>query len=480
MNAKGGVGLLTATMALGVLMDGLDGSIVNVALPAVAHSFGTDTSVVSWVTISYFLMMAGFMLPFGRIATGGHIRRIFLFGFAVFTVSSLACALSPTLEVLVASRLVQGVGAAAIAAVAPMICVKMLPQENLGRSLGIMTIGSSMGFALGPALGGVIVEYLSWHWIFIINIPIGIVAIAIGLLSLPPEERNHVRVDFAGSALLFVAVAAGVVALERMSYPDDSMVCIAGAIVCVVCLAAFAIESLRSAHPLIDVRLFRLRDMDLTLVSFTIINLVYMGALYILPFYMDLELHISSLASGGVLLIPSVVTLLISVPVGNRSDRTGRRGFAILASLMAVVYSVMLWWIDPSMGVVPLIVAAVVMGLNWGLCGGTSSGRILDSIPEESKGIGSSLMSFMTYIGSTVGTALFASLLTFGGGSGGVPVEQMTSEAFMSGMELAMLAGIALSVVSVVTAWAVNERKGVKVSARCARGGRTGCPRRFE
>ena len=466
MTPKGGVGLLTATMALGVLMDGIDGSIVNVALPAVAHSFGTDTSVVSWVTIAYFLMMAGFMLPFGRIATAGHIRRVFLLGFALFTISSLACALSPTLIVLIASRVVQGVGAAAIAAVAPMICVKLLPEENLGRSLSIMTIGASMGFALGPALGGIIVEYLSWHWIFLINIPIGLVAIVIGHLSLPPEETGRVRVDLRGSVLLFAAVAAGVIALERLSYPEEHMVCVVGAAVTLVCLAAFVRESLRSDHPLIDVRLFRIRDMDLTLVSYTMINLVYMGVLYVLPFYMDMELGLSSLASGAILLVPSLVTLVLSVPIGNRSDRTGRRGFAIAASVMAVAYTVILYAIEPWMGLPPLIVAALIMGLNWGFCGGTSSGRILDSIPDESKGIGSSLMNFMAYIGSTVGTALFASLLTFGGGSGGVPIEDMTGDAFMSGMELAMVAGVVLSVVSVVTAFLVDERKRTRRTLR--------------
>lgn len=154
MNAGKGTALITVTMVLGVLMDGIDGSIVNVALPAIAHGFGTDTSVVSWITISYFLLMAGFLLPFGRIASAGHIRKVFLFGFAVFTIGSVACALSPTLSALIASRVVQGLGAAAIAAVAPMICVKVLPPEHLGRSLGIMSVAASMGFALGPALGG--------------------------------------------------------------------------------------------------------------------------------------------------------------------------------------------------------------------------------------------------------------------------------------------------------------------------------------
>ena len=187
--------LIIITMVFGVLMDGIDGSIVNVALPSIADSFGTDTSVVSWVTISYFLMLAGLLLPFGKIADAGHIRKVFLLGFAVFTIGSLACALSPTLAVLVASRILQGIGAAALAAVAPMICVKLLPAKHLGKSLGIMTVAAALGFAIGPALGGLLVGLLSWHWIFLINLPLGIAAIAIGHVALPKEEKTSFFVD---------------------------------------------------------------------------------------------------------------------------------------------------------------------------------------------------------------------------------------------------------------------------------------------
>ena len=457
--AKGGAALLIATMVLGVLMDGIDGSIVNVALPSIAQSFGTDTSVVSWVTISYFLMLAGLLLPFGRIADAGHIRKVFLSGFIVFTVGSLACALSSSLIILVASRFVQGVGAAALAAAAPMICVKLLPLEHLGRSLGIMTVASAMGFALGPAMGGFLVGVLSWHWIFLINIPIGILGVVLGYLSLPVEETRRASVDVKGAALLFAAVGFGVFALERMSYPDERVYCLASVVVAAVMLVLYVVESLRSRNPLLDLRLFRIRDLDLTLISYMVINLVYMGVLYILPFYMEIELGLSSLACGGILLLPSLISLSLSIPAGNYTDRHGRRLFAVIASFLGIVYTAMLYAIDPDLGIVPMIVVSVVIGLMWGLCGAASSGRIVDSLPEEQKAIGSSLMNFIVYIGSTIGTALFASLLTTGSGSAGVAIEDLSPEAFMEGMVVAMLCGVLLSVVSFVAAFAVKEKR---------------------
>ena len=127
--------------------------------------------------------------------------------------------------------------------------------------------------------------------------------------------------------------------------------------------------------------------------------------------------------------------------------------------MFGIAYSAVLYVIEPEMGVVPLVVVALGMGLVWGFCGAASSGRIVDSLEPKDKAIGSSLMTFFIYIGSTVGTALFASLLTSGAGAGGVPIEDLTSEAFMSGMSFAMLWAVILSAVSMVAAYAVDERK---------------------
>jgi len=158
--------LLLGAAALGVVMDGLDGSIVNVALPTIAAAFDTDTGTIAWVIITYLLMMAGLVLVMGSVADRGIMRKIFILGLALFTIGSAACGLSPSLSVLLASRVVQGIGAAMIAAVAPLLCVRYLPPTMLGASMGALGASSSIGFAAGPALGGMITHVLSWHWIF--------------------------------------------------------------------------------------------------------------------------------------------------------------------------------------------------------------------------------------------------------------------------------------------------------------------------
>ena len=130
--------LLLAAIALGVVMDGIDGSIVNVALPTMAAYFDTDTGTIAWVIITYLLMMAGLLLVFGKLAERGYAKKLFLSGFVIFTLGSAACGIAPTLDILLVARLVQGLGAAMIAAVAPLLCIRYLPKEMLGTALGVI------------------------------------------------------------------------------------------------------------------------------------------------------------------------------------------------------------------------------------------------------------------------------------------------------------------------------------------------------
>ncbi|MDO5845669.1 MAG: MFS transporter, partial [Methanocorpusculum sp.] len=211
--------LLLIAISLAALMDGLDGSIVNIALPVIAADFGADTGTVSWIVITYLLMVAGTILIFGNIAARGHIKKTFVIGFALFTAASALCGFSPSLEMLTAARIIQGIGASMIIACAPIICVKFLPSNILGLSFGVLTAATSVGFALGPAIGGILTHYLSWHWIFLINIPVGIFAIFYVLHVVPkgiPEQAA--KFDIRGAVLLFIAMASGVFVLERFPH----------------------------------------------------------------------------------------------------------------------------------------------------------------------------------------------------------------------------------------------------------------------
>ncbi|MDD1727544.1 MAG: MFS transporter, partial [Methanospirillum sp.] len=236
--------LLLAVVAIGMFLDGLDGSIVTIILPQISESFGTDTGTVSWVIITYLLMIAGLILIVGKTAERGHIRSIFLYGLCVFALGSAACGISPDFEILLASRILQGIGAAMIAATASLLCVTYLPKDMFGMAFGAISMSVSIGVAAGPAIGGLLAQYLSWHWAFLINVPIAFLILIFARYVIPPDTpREKEPFDLFGAVLVFGLMASVVYVLERIPHlgvSDWQILLSCG--LCIFCLILFIVH----------------------------------------------------------------------------------------------------------------------------------------------------------------------------------------------------------------------------------------------
>ncbi|HJK71949.1 MAG TPA: MFS transporter, partial [Methanocorpusculum sp.] len=207
---------LLAVIALAIFIDSLDGSIVNIALPTIAEGFSVDMSTAAWVIMAYFLFLVGLIPLFGKIADHGKLQEVFCAGFVVFTIGSVVCGFAPDLLMLVAARAVQGVGASMIAVVAPLLVVRLMPPRHWGMGMGMAATAGAVALVFGPVLGGILTEYLSWHWCFFINVPVGIAAVVLGLRIIPKAElQPKMRFDLAGSVLIFTAMASLIYLLER-------------------------------------------------------------------------------------------------------------------------------------------------------------------------------------------------------------------------------------------------------------------------
>lgn len=454
------IGWILVVIAVVALMDGLDGSIVNVALPVIAKDFNADTGAVAWVTVTYLIMMAGLIITFARIASNGAIKRVLFYGLIIFTASSFFCGMSVNLEMLLAFRIIQGIGAAMMGAAVPMACVKFLPARNLGLGIGIITLGSSTGFALGPAVGGIITELISWHWIFLINIPLGLIIIGLMVKAIPRDGKyEHRHLDLQGSALIFSAMLCGIFAIERIAYPEERIYVIVAAVACVVLLILFIFVELRKKEPLLNVRLFKHWRFDAVLVAYLFVNLVYLGMLYLLPFYMYVCMGFSSLTSGMFLLIASSITLIFCIPISKWSDRTQRRSFSVAACLILTLGCLILFLFSDRSSLLPLIAALVCMGLNWALCGGPMGSRIIENVIDESREMGSSLLNQIIYLGSAVGVSLFAMLFTMGSGSGHMVFTDLPPDVFADGFVFTMMFGVVIAAASAVLSFIVKEPK---------------------
>jgi len=452
--------LMLGVILLATLMDGLDGSIVTVALPDIGIGFGVDTATVSWVSIVYMMTLACTLILFARIASAHGIRRIMVTGLALFTVSSLACVLATEYWVLIAARIVQGLGAAMMGAAGPMCCVEFLPPRKLAFGLAIITIGSSVGFAIGPGIGGLLVEYLSWHWIFLINIPIGLTVIPLALKALPKHVHKDVPpLDRLGAMLLAAGIAVGILSAETASYTAMRAVSLVAAAICLCSLAAFVWRELWCNHPLLNVRLFRHADFSAIFLCLMLVNMAYMGIWYLVPFFGEKQLGLSSAEVGMFLLISAVITAVFGMPVARASDRYGRRWFCVAAGLTAGASFALFAAFGGSMGLALLTLTIVLMGIGWAFVGGPMASRLVEHAERGERDMASSLINEAYYIGGSLGTAVIAALFTLTAHAEGINISDVSAAVFMNGFVPCCWIAVALCMIIVLLSAAVHDRQ---------------------
>ena len=450
--------MMLVVVFFATFMDGLDGSVVNVALPDIGASFNIDTATVSWTTIIYMMVLAGTLVAFARVAADNGVRKVMATGLLVFTLGSLICGLSPTFHVLIASRAIQAIGAGMMAAAAPMCCTEHLPAHKLGFGLSIVTIGASLGFAIGPALGGIIVDYTSWHWIFLVNVPLGLVVTPIILKAIPPHvsESGKTGLDIMGAALLFCAITLVTFAIETLSHSSMRIVSVLSLAAGLAVLCVFVKIESRTEKPLLKLSMFRDLGFSAIFVCLMLINMVFMGMLYLVPFYGQICLGMSSTVVGLFLLVSAVVTAIFGMPFAKWSDHAGRKGFCIAAGLLAAIGLGILALFTRNMSDPILLTAMVAMGLSWACVGGPMASRLVEHSGGE-RNMASSLTNEAYYVGGAVGTAICAVLFTAFSGTDGVDIKDVTSSVFEIGFEYTILFTAAVGLVIAVLSFAVRD-----------------------
>jgi predicted MFS family arabinose efflux permease len=224
-------------------------------------------------------------------------------------------------------------------------------------------------------------------------------------------------------------------------------------------LAAFIAVELRKEDPLLNLRIFKHWKFNSVLMAYMLANLVYMGLLYLLPFYMDVGMGFSPFETGMYILISPLLTLVLCVPMARWSDRTQRRSFAVAACAVLFIGCLIMVIFAADHLIIPLIATLACLGIMWGICGGPMASRIIENTEDESREMGSSVMTEFVYLGSTIGTALFAMLFIFGSGSGNISFSDLPPEIFIEGFVFAAIVGTVITAVTVVLSFIVKEPK---------------------
>src|SRR5215211_9050185 len=311
-------------VGFGLFMIMLDNTVVNVALPTIQRELGAGLSELEWIVSGYALTFAALMLTGGKLADLFGRRRIFVIGLAMFSGSSLACALAPSAGFLIGARVAQGAGAALMNPATLSIITATFPPRQRGTAIGIWAGVSALALAIGPLVGGLLTEHISWSWIFFVNVPIGVIAIAASLLLIPEskDESAEQRLDMPGlltSGVGLFALTYGLI--EANTYGWTSGRILGAFAVAVTMLLAFVLLELRQRIPMLDLSLFRSGTFAGANLAVLLVALAMFGVFFFVSLYMQGVLGYSAVKTGAAFLPMTVLIVLVAPVAGKSSDR---------------------------------------------------------------------------------------------------------------------------------------------------------------
>lgn len=406
--------LVMAGVGMGVLMATLDSSIVNISLPTLVEAFHTDFATVQWVVISYLVVITSLMLGAARLGDMYDKKKLYMAGVALFTAGSLFCALSPSVTALISFRALQGLGAVMMQALGMAIITEVFPPHERGRALGIQGTIVSVGIALGPPLGGLIIGAAGWHWVFLVNLPIGIAALIIVSRVLPSLKAKNPeqRFDLPGAALLFITLgcyALGMTLGQRLGFGSSAAQSLL--IAAAVGLVAFLILESRVDQPMVDLSLFRNVLFDLNLLMGWLVFIVMAGS-FILPFFLELVQGYPPTLVGMLMMVHPIAMGSIAPIAGALSDRFGSRGISLVGLVVIVSGALALSTVHE--GLTPLGFGAryVLFGIGMGLFSSPNNSAIMGAVPRNRLGVASGLLALSRTLGNTTGLPLIGAIFT--------------------------------------------------------------------
>ena len=392
----------------------LDATVVNITVPAILEDLDGTLAQSTWVLAGFILSFAALLLVFGKLADIYGRRILFVSGVVVFTLASLACALSPSIEFLIGARVVQGVGAAMVEPAVLALIKATFPPQKLGLAFGVQGIAAGLAASLGPTVGGLITTSLSWEYIFFLNLPVGIVAI-VGALAVIPESRAEGasrRLDLpgllfsgAGIFLLVFAIIEG----EKLGWGSAAILgSFAGA---AVLLALFFIAESRVREPLVPLSLFKDRLFAVGNVLRAVTEFGVLGVFFALALFLQIQLGYSALQTGLVLLPLVAASLVVSPVAGSLSDRVDARWLVVPGLLLVAGGTFWLAHVSPQTEWTFFIAPLTVSGVGLSMLYGPTTSTTLRNVPTEQSGVASSISYAAFLLGSELGLALVGAVL---------------------------------------------------------------------
>ncbi|GAA2370660.1 DHA2 family efflux MFS transporter permease subunit [Streptomyces carpaticus] len=437
-------------------MASLDNLVVTTALPIIREDLGGDLAALEWIVNGYTLPFACLLLFASALGDRYGRRRVFASGVALFTLASAGAALAGSTDALIAARAVQGAAAAALIPLSLTLISAAVPPERRGAAFGIWGAVNGLAIAGGPLVGGTITEHLSWHWIFWLNIPIGLLVLPLVLTRLPESRGPVKRLDAVGTALASAGLFGVVLAIVRAhEHGWTSTTVLAGFALGAVLLYAFVRHESRTPEPLLPLGLFRSR-------AFTAINITSLlmyagmfGSIFLLTQFLQLIMGYSPMEAGVRMLPWTAMPMIVAPLAGALTDRIGGR--PVVASgllLMAIGMGWFALYADPAVSYAGMVPAFILCGIGMAMFFAPSGAMAMGAVPPGMQGIASGVNNSAREVGGALGVAVLASVFAARGG-------YASGQEFTDGLVPALWVAVGLLVVSAaVITWLPRREDG--------------------
>jgi EmrB/QacA subfamily drug resistance transporter len=426
-------------VSLGLFMVVLDNLVVNVALPSIHRDLGASIQSLEWTVNAYVLTYAVFLLTGAALGDRLGRKRMFISGIALFTVSSAAAAVAPTIGMLIAARAIQGIGAAITTPLTLTLLADAFPPNQRGIALGVWSGISGVAVALGPLVGGAVVQAASWHWIFWINVPVGALLIPVAAARLSESHGATRRLDLRGLLLAstgLFGIVYGLVRSQSLGWTAPEV--LAGLSIGALLVVGFVIHELRTTEPMLPMRFFANRGFAVTNAVSLSMYFGMFGSIFFLSQFLQNVLHNSPLHAGLKLLVWTGATMVVAPLAGVFSERLGSRPFMVAGlGLQAVALGWLATLASVDTSYASMIVPMILAGSGMALVFAPSANAVLAAVRTHEAGQASGATNAIRELGGVLGIAVLATVFTSHGG-------YTTPAAFVSGLTPALWVGVAV------------------------------------
>ncbi len=446
----------------GILVQALNQSIIQAALPTLSQELGTNFTTIQWVLLSFQITLAVVMLSVGRLADMFGKRRIFIVGHLSFGLASLLCALSPNVYFLIGFRVLQSTGAAVVTVLSMAIVAEIFPDEEKGRVLGIAAGSNSFGHFVGPILGGYLIGAYGWRIAFFMLVPCALLAALMAARYIPalsPTGTSQ-RFDILGAALIgltMCTLSLGLSYGQLIGFTHIYVLLLFAA--SAIGLAGFIHVERRVPHPVLDFELFRSRPLSLHIAIAALAGIATSGVTFLLPFFMQLALGLTILQVGFVMAIVSIEIALIAPAAGYLADRLGAHRVTLLGLATLLVGFLVASTVDLDNSQLDFLLRILPMGIGIGLFMSPNSTVIMAEAPPARLGVASGLIGLTRMIGQTTGIALLGAVFASNvARSAGMPVDVTDASPLAISQAYRLQFFIVAVVIGATLLWSLKSR----------------------